>query len=208
MFAAVLAATTLGVAINIYGKRGWIKDYEGVRGATDDLQKQYRAITDGAKELRLSRERRLHVHKLLLSGAADRIANLKTRAMRMFWIADASGSAIFFVVIGLLLAARHSLGLDASVISGTVLVLLYVKGPVEQIANGLPALGQAQVSFRRIAALSADFAEHEAALHAQKNTAALLGRSIELRDVSYAFPSSGGGTGFELGPVNLTLHRG
>ncbi len=73
------------------------------------------------------------------------------------WVADAAGSAIFFGVIGLLLATRHSLGIDASAISGAVLVLLYVKGPVEQIASGLPAFGQAQVAFRRIAALSADF---------------------------------------------------
>ncbi len=203
VFLMVLAATVLGIGINIYAKRGWIKDYEGVRSAADDLQKQYRAIIDGAKELLLSRERRLRVHKLLLSGAADRIADLKTRAMRLFWIADAAGSAIFFVVIGLLLAAQHSLGLDASVISGTVLVLLYVKGPVEQIANGLPALGQAQVSFRRIAALSADFSAHEAALREQTGKTALLGRSIELRDVRYEFPG-----GFALGPVNLTLHRG
>lgn len=203
VFLIVLAATALGIGINIYAKRGWIKDYEGVRAASDDLQKQYRAITDGAKELRLSRERRVRVHRVLLSGAADRIAALKTRAMRLFWIADAAGSAIFFVVIGLLLAARHSLGLDASVISGTVLVLLYVKGPVEQIANGLPALGQAQVSFRRIAALSADFAEHEATLREQTGRTALLGRSIELRDVRYEFPG-----GFVLGPINLTLHRG
>ncbi len=148
------------------------------------------------------------VHRLLLSGAADRIADLKTRAMRLFWVADAAGSAVFFVVIGLLLAARHSLGLDSSVISGTILVLLYVKGPVEQIANGLPALGQAQISFQRIAAFSADFTEHEAALQAHTNAIALLGRSVELRDVRYTFPSAGGGTGFELGPINLTLRRG
>ncbi len=203
VFVLVLAATALGVAVNIHAKRGWIKDYQGVRAATDDLQQQYRAIIDGAKELRLSRERRRRVHSLLLSGAADRIAMLKTRAMRLFWVADAAGSAIFFVVIGLLLAAWQRLGLDASVISGTVLVLLYVKGPVEQIANGLPALGQAQVSFRRIAALSADFAQHGAALHEHTSTTALLGRSIELRDMNYEFPG-----GFTLGPVDLTLRRG
>jgi putative pyoverdin transport system ATP-binding/permease protein len=202
VFAMVLVAMGLGVAINIHAKRGWIKDYQGVREATDELQKQYRAITDGAKELRLSRARRARVHGTLLAGAADRIAALKTRAMRLFWLADSAGSAIFFAVIGLLLAAWHSFGLDASVISGTVLVLLYVKGPVEQIANGLPALAQAQISARRIATLSADFATHDA-LQAASATTALLGRSIELRDISYEFPG-----GFTLGPINLTLHRG
>ncbi len=208
VFLLVSAATALGIGLNLYARRGWTKDYEGVREATDELQKQYRAITEGAKELRLSRERRLRVYRRLLSGAADRIAELKTRAMRLFWVADAVGSIIFFVVIGLLLAARHSLGIDTSVITGTVLVLLYVKGPLEQIANGLPALAQAQVSFRRIATLSADFSTREAALREEMSTVGSLGASLELQDICYAFPTDNGRTGFTLGPINLTLHRG
>lgn len=203
VFVLVLVATALGLAVNIHANRGWIKDYQGVREATDELQKQYRAITDGAKELRLSRARRTRVHGLLLAGAADRIAALKTRAMRLFWLADAAGSAIFFATIGLLLVSWQMLELDASVISGTVLVLLYVKGPVEQIANGLPALAQAQISFRRIATLSADFDVTESALYEHESTTELLGHSIELRDAIYEFPG-----GFTLGPLNLTLNRG
>ncbi len=208
VFLLVFAAAALGVAINFYARRGWLRDYEGVRAATDDLQKQYRALTEGAKELRLNRERRVQVHRLLLSGAVDRIADLKIRAMRLFWIADAAGSAIFFIVIGFLLLVQHSLGHGPSVVSGTALVLLYVKGPIEQIANGLPALSQAQISFRRIAALSADFIEHENAFHDESRRTALLGHAIALKDVSYRFASADNTPGFVLGPLNLTVQRG
>lgn len=201
VFLLVLAATALGVGINIFAKRGWIKDYENVRTATDDLLKQYRAITDGAKELRLNRARRQRVHEVLLGDAADRIAASKIHAMRGFWFADSAGSAIFFAVIGLLLAARHMLGLEAAVISGTVLVLLYVKGPVEQIANGLPAFGQAQVALRRIALLSTDFTSQDKL--AGQAVVLEFNHTIELRDACYEFSG-----GFILGPVNLTLSRG
>lgn len=203
VFGMVLVATGLGIAINIYARRGWLSDYEGVREATDQLQKQYRAITAGAKELRLSRERRKRVQRDLLAGAADRIARLKSRAMRLFWLADAAGSAIFFTVIGLLLATRDGAGLGAPVVSGTVLVLLYMKGPVAQISNGLPVLGQAQVSFKRIAALSADFAGREEASGDAAEPVPDFSRTIELRGLSYAFPD-----GFKLGPIDLTLHKG
>lgn len=203
VFGAVLAAVALGIGLNISARRGWIRDYEGVRGAQDELQKQYRAITDGAKELRLSRPRRNQVHGGALSAAADRIATLKSRAMRLFWLADALGSAIFFGVVGLLLAARHAWALDPAVITGAVLVLLYVKGPMEQIANGLPVLGQAQVAFRRIAALSAAF--DAPAARAGGNAPPAFASAIALRGATYRFP---GAQGFALGPVDLTIHRG
>ncbi len=202
------AAVAVGAAVNLHAKRSWVRDYEGVRDAQDALQKQYRAVTDGAKELRLNRERRVHVHGLLLSGAADRIADLKIRAMRQFWLADAVGVAIFFIVIGLLLALQHRLGIDSAVISGAVLVLLYVKGPIERVVSALPAMSQAQVAFRRIAALTADFRAPDTALRRETRTTALLGRSIALCDVRYEFAAGEGGVGFELGPIDLTIHRG
>lgn len=104
VFVLALAATLPGVALNVYAKRGWMRDYEGVRDTQDDLQKQYRAITEGAKELRLRSDRRDRVHTVRLSGAADRIAEPKIRAMRLFWTADPLSAAIFFVVTGLPLA--------------------------------------------------------------------------------------------------------
>lgn len=208
VFFVSAAAIAIGVAINLYSKRGWLRDYEGVRNAQDDLQKQYRAITEGAKELRLNRERSEQVHAELLSGAANRIADLKIRAMRRFWSANAANAGLFFVVIGILLAAQRPMGLSATVVSGAVLVLLYVKGPIDQAVSALPALGQAQIAFRRIAALTADFSEPESAPPAVGQAADEPMRTIELRAVRYAFPAEDGGTSFELGPIDLTLRAG
>lgn len=81
--------------------------------------------------------------------------------MKLHWIADAAASAVFFVMIGLLLIGRSLLGIDNAVISGAVIVLLYIKGPVEQLASALPVFDQAQISFARIAALSAELDDHE-----------------------------------------------
>ncbi len=212
VFVLAVASLAVGAGINIVAKRSWIRDYEGVRTAQDDLHKQYRAIIDGAKELKISRERRGRVHGVLLSGAADRIADLKSRAMRQFWVADAAGSAVFFAAVGLLLAARHWFGIGTSEISGAVIVLLYVKGPVEQLASALPVFDQARISFNRIAALSAELDQHEPNLAIAPRTDALPPRRsvncIELHAVRYDFPGKSDVVPFVLGPIDLAIRAG
>jgi len=212
VFLLAIASLAEGLAINVISKRVWIRDYQGVRVAQDELHKQYRAITDGAKELKISRPRRERVFDVLLTGAADRIAELKSRAMGLHWIADASGSAVFFVMIGLLLTARNQPGIDTTVISGAVIVLLYVKGPMEQIAGALPVFDQARISFSRIAALSAELDQREPNIPLSpelgSGTSGLAIRSIELRGVRYAFPAGNDVPPFVLGPVDLTIHVG
>ncbi|MDR6903804.1 cyclic peptide export ABC transporter [Rhizobium miluonense] len=212
VFLLALVSLATGLAVNIISQRVWIRDYQAVRVAQDELHMQYRAIIDGAKELKISRPRRERVFDVLLRGAADRIAELKSRAMRLHWIADASGSAAFFVMIGLLLTARNQLGIDTTVISGAVIVLLYVKGPMEQIAGALPVFDQARISFSRIAALSADLDQREPNIllspELGSGTNGLAIRSIELRGVRYAFPAGNDVPPFVLGPVDLTIHAG
>ncbi|WP_267548961.1 cyclic peptide export ABC transporter [Rhizobium rhizogenes] len=211
VFLMAIVSLAVGILINIISRRVWIRDYQGVRVAQDELQKQYRAVIDGAKELKISRPRRIRVHGMLLSGAADNIAALKSRAMRLYWIADGAGAGVFFVVIGLLIAGRNMLGIDATVITGAVIVLLYVKGPVEQIASALPVFDQARIAFGRIAALSAEFAQHEPNIDMTYPGVVVPGapaiRSIELRGVSYDF-SGDTAASFALGPIDLTIHSG
>ncbi|MFL9869894.1 cyclic peptide export ABC transporter [Paraburkholderia fungorum] len=212
LFVLAAVAIVLGLLFNRNASRRWTRHYEGVRGAQDELQKQYRAITEGAKELRLNRARRERVYGAQLSGAADTIADLKTRAMRLFWATDAASSTLFFAVIGVLLVAQYRLGVDPRVISGFVIVLLYVRGPVDQLASALPALGQAQVSFRRIAELSSQFTSREPYLlddrEGQAQEPLTMHEDITLRAASYTYASNGDVVPFSLGPVDLTIQRG
>jgi putative ATP-binding cassette transporter len=210
LFLLALAAIVIGLGVNHYAALRWHYHYQGVRGAQDVLQKQYRAITEGAKELRLNRDRRNRVHGEQLSGAADLIGELKSRAMRLFYATGAVGTTLFFIVIGVILLLQNRLGVDSRVVSGFVIVLLYIRGPIEQIAGGLPALIQARVSFRRIAELSSQFENREARLLEARATtpAALPMQSVALRGAVYVFPSVGGAIPFQLGPVDLEIRRG
>jgi putative ATP-binding cassette transporter len=206
-FALCAAAAALGIAVGHAGQRGWVWDYEDARDTEDALRNHYRAITDGAKELRLSRPRRRRVHGFLLSGAVDRIAQLRAGAMRRLWIADAVIAALFFAVIGILLAARQRFGIGVEAVTGAVLVLLFAKGPIEQIVSALPQLGQAQTSFHRIAAISAGL-DSAAPLPEGGEPSAPRWSELELRGVRYVFAERDADAPFALGPLDLRIGRG
>uniref|UniRef100_UPI00036693E4 cyclic peptide export ABC transporter n=1 Tax=Pseudomonas tolaasii TaxID=29442 RepID=UPI00036693E4 len=98
---------------------------------------------------------------------------------------------------------------DKTVMSGFVLVLLYMKGPLEHLIGTLPIVSRAQIAFRRIAELSEQFSSPEPHLMlADKGTKASPVQQLELRDVSFAFPPVAGSDAFRLGPVNLTINEG
>lgn len=207
-----LVAAGLGVAATLAAKRRWIADYREVRTAQDDLHKQYRAVIDGAKELKLHRPRRLRVFGRLLSGTADRIADRKSRAMSLYWAAEAADATAFFALIGLLLCARGWLGIDGVALSGAVLVLLYVRAPISLIASAVPMLDQARISLDRIAQLTHDFDQSEVAMPlaegAKGGEPAPCFDAIALSGASYAFPGRVDGSPFVLGPADFEIRPG
>ncbi|WP_322029349.1 cyclic peptide export ABC transporter [Paraburkholderia sp. J76] len=213
-----LVAIALGSIVQSLARRVGIRRFGAAREAEDRLQKHYRAMVDGAKELRINRERRAFVYGHELSGTIDAIFRLRVRAANVFVSANAFGSLLFFAVVGLMLVLQGGAGqVDRSVLTGFVLVLLYMKGPIQEIVGALPSIGRAQVAFRRVAELSARFSSSEPAmLDAPASATTREARSfdtITLRDVAYRFPepqddSHANTPGFALGPLSLTIARG
>ncbi|PXW28667.1 cyclic peptide export ABC transporter [Paraburkholderia caballeronis] len=221
LFLIALAALALGSIAQSLARRVGIRRFGAAREAEDRLQKHYRAMVDGAKELRINRERRTFVYGSELSGTIDAIFRLRVRAANVFVTANAFGSLLFFVVIGLMLALHGGVaGADRAALTGFVLVLLYMKGPIQEIVGALPSIGRAQVAFRRVAELSARFASGETALLDARAATPGYGErfsTIALSDVAYRFPAplddslvatQPDARGFALGPLSLTVQRG
>lgn len=226
-----LVAIALGSIVQTLARRVGIRRFGAAREAEDRLQKHYRSITEGAKELRLNGQRRSFVFEHELSGTIEAIFRLRVRAANVFVSANAFGSLLFFIVVGLMLTLQtRSPGADRTIITGFVLVLLYMKGPIQEIVGALPSIGRAQVAFQRIAELSARFSTREPSLVAGHKTGsperlADVFDTIALAGAHYRFarpqderdaPAADSGTsdtdsagsGFELGPLSLTIERG
>lgn len=107
---------------------------------------------------------------------------------------------------GLILAHTRLFGMNAILLSwrdtgfasGAVpgsfrLILLYVKGPIDQLIGALPVIHRAQIAFDRIADLSQRFRTAEPDLlkprHGQSTTT-FVGR-VSLRGASYRFTGDG-----------------
>lgn len=207
MFSMLVVA--LGAVLNNWVMMAWLRHFERSRELQDDLQKRYRAIIEGAKELRMNAMRRTRLEQVQIAGAADRIAALNSRAFTQFWIAETISVALLFLIVGAILATRSVLGIDNAAISAFIIVMLFVKGPIEELAGALPVFGQAQVSFRRIVRLSAEFPPSDIARPAQTIEAMTFKHSIALRDVAYAFPkTSDTDRSFKFEASNLVIAKG
>jgi putative pyoverdin transport system ATP-binding/permease protein len=210
-FGIVAIALVLGVAISTYARYRGISGFEASRAATDELQKHYRSITEGAKELRINRSRRSHVRTGLLSRTIDTLRDEQFRAMRTFMSANAFSDAVFWAAIALLIGMQASLGVDKTVLSGFVLVVLYVKGPINQLVGTFPLLVRSQISLKRVAELSRKFSNPEPYLLLDGGEAAsssAFAKPIDLVNIRYEFPARAGMTPFVLGPVTLSLNAG
>lgn len=210
MFLMLVVAIIVGTAVQYLAQGHGIKGFMQARDWEDDLQKNYSAIAEGAKELRIHRPRRNRMYVSGIEQTAEKICDTQIRSINIFVIAKSFGSMLFFVVIGLALAMQSIWpSADKTVMSGFVLVLLYMKGPLEHLIGTLPIIGRAQIAFRRIAELSEQFSSPEPhlLLNAQGSPDKSIS-SLELRDVSYAFPAVEGSAPFRLGPVNLKIDQG
>ncbi|NPV24662.1 cyclic peptide export ABC transporter [Bradyrhizobium aeschynomenes] len=211
LFLVTAALIALGSFAHFRARQRGMSGFNLARQYEDDLQKHYRTIAEGAKELRLHRPRRHHVHVDLIQRTVDRISDVQIGAINLLVTARALGTVMLFMVIGTALVLRPLLWPDSppSVSSGFVLVLLFMRGPIDQLIGMLPSLGRAQVAMRRIADLSERFATAEQDLleHPADATTDRI-ESIELRGVSYSFQAAANETPFVLGPVDLRIRRG
>jgi len=209
LFLIVAAAIVVGVAVNKIARQRGMRGFDEARRAQDDLQKYYRAIAEGAKELRINRDRRRRVHDAQIGTTIDRIRDVKIVAMRVFMTANAFDSAIFFIVVGLIIGLQGWFGIERTVVSGFVLVLLYVRGPINQVVGAYGSFANAQVSFSRVAQLSSEFANPEPhLLIAAPSSPPVAVETIALKGVTYAFPAAPGAEPFVLGPIDLTVKGG
>lgn len=206
----ILVAIGIGSVVQSIARARGIKGFIAAREAEDELQKHYNAIAEGAKELRIHRPRRQRMFTLGIQRTANSIRDTQISSINTFIIAKSFGSMLFFVVIGLALTLQSQWpSADKTVMSGFVLVLLYMKGPLEHLIGTLPIISRAQIAFRRIAELGEQFSSPEPhLLLSDKGAPATPVKTLELNNVSYTFPAAEGSAPFRLGPVNLKINQG
>ena len=209
---AILMIVLGGFAVSV-SRNLAVTSFMLARDGEEELQRHYRAVTEGAKEARVNQPRRKLLYEKYIVATVERIRRLQIKGVNYFVGADAFASLLFFLIIGTILAVQTFTGsLDGPTTTGFILVLLFIRGPLEQVVEAMPIIAQTQVAFRKLSQVSDDFEIGEEHLNLDLDLQIDSRDSfetLELRGASYSFPpSKPGASGFTLGPIDLTFRRG
>jgi len=208
LFLFLLPILLIGGHVQFRARNRGIAGFWAGRVAEDRLHATYRTIIDGARELRLDRGRRARLFHRQVIPHAEEVRRVTARAIAFFVGANAFGTLLLFVFVTLVLTHPGLVRQDR--MTSFILVLLFMKGPIDQMMHNLPVLGRAQVALRRIRDLSARFTspEPDVAITEGGEDEARAPARIALRDIVYAYPRAEGAAPFTVGPVTVTLQRG
>jgi putative ATP-binding cassette transporter len=174
------------------------------RDEQDDLMKQFRGLTDGAKELKLHQPRRIGFMDQLLEPACERFRADTTSGMTLYATAGAWGQLLFFVAIGMLLfLLPRWFEVTQPMLAGAVLATLFAASPLEAIMGWLPAFGQARISLAKVRQLQAMPTEPGTIVPKPAEEAA-----VELQGITHTYHREGEDGGFTLGPIDIDLRPG
>jgi len=172
----------------------------------DQLFGHFRALTDGAKELRLNRGKRAAFADQVLGKAIETVRRERALGMSIFVTASAWGNFLIYAFIGLVLFVLVGDVSDSTrVMTGFALIFVYMVAPLEVLLMNIPRANLAQVSARQIQGIL-DQLPAAAPATASGRPEAL--RELALRGVTHRYYHEQSDDFFTLGPIDLSFTPG
>lgn len=200
------------VAVALYlvlASRG-VRSLRLARVRQGDLVTHYRSLTEGFRELKQHRPRRMDFVTLALEPTAAAVRVRMARGLSLFAAAEGWGQLAFFGFIGFVLFALPAFHeVSRATQAGVVLIVLYLNSPLDVLMTWLPLLGRARASLLRIEALFPALNQYASddGLDARPHAAGPC-RELRLDALTYEYPREPDGSGFSLGPIDLALRPG
>lgn len=182
------------------------------REARAELFQHFRSLTDGLKELLMHRARRQEFVNQEVRRAAELYRQTNLEATRRQALAEAWTQVSFYSLIGFIVFLFPSVvTVSPEALTGYVVAVLYMMGPIWGIIGALPTIERGQVALENIERLgvSLDVGQEDA------QTLALAGLElgiipiVQWNEVVFSYGEEKGvETPFSLGPISLELHPG
>jgi putative ATP-binding cassette transporter len=205
LMAALLVVMALGIGVYRTGIRGAMRQVRRAREKQDELYGHFHGLTEGAKELKLHSGRR-EAFLGQLEGTARTLQRLNVWARLAFSVSGNWGSLLFFVAIGLAVfgVPRLSPGL-AEEVTGFVLVVLYLRTPMQMLMNSLPQLGRGSIALDKVERLGLSLLDEPAEAGTAAGSTAPDWRLLEMRGVRHAYRGEADERQFTLGPLDIEM---
>ncbi|KQQ35970.1 ABC transporter ATP-binding protein [Duganella sp. Leaf126] len=179
-----------------------------VRETDDAIFGGYEGAIEGRCELALNATRKQRFFDDDFTPAAELARQLEVRADR-YWIFSLNWGAVLILgLAGLMFVAGGYFAVPSQSVVAFVLVLMFLRMPLNDLVEGLPMLLSGSVALEKIDSLA--LAPHRTGFDLQPAAAAVPPGQplLLLRDVEYQYPHASEEYGFRLGPVNLELASG
>jgi putative ATP-binding cassette transporter len=184
------------------------RQLRSARDEQDVLFQNFRAITDGVKELKLNYRRRQAFLAEDFHGAADRYRQYQTAGLSWFSVIDNFGKFAFYLAFGILLfLLPRFFVIPTSTLSGYLLSFIFLLKPLESLVARLPTLSQASVSLDKIESLNLSLVDRAEVLQAPVE-ALTAWKLLELKSLKHTYPSDRDDVNFTLGPMDLQFRSG
>jgi len=210
----VLLVMTVFSAIGAIGYRFFINRAQHYltlgREDEDKLFQSFRGLTEGIKELKLHRSRR----SMFLSDSIESVTRSfqirNVAAENLFAAAQSWTHLLFFALLGLLLLIVpkfEPIGKEA--LTGYIVTVLYLMGPLVGVLSSFSAFGRATISFEKIEALGMSLSKDSnetCPLVAEEKAFAF--KRLDLVGVTHSYHVEKDDSTFVLGPIDLTVRSG
>ncbi|MGY2461274.1 multidrug ABC transporter permease/ATP-binding protein [Vreelandella sulfidaeris] len=205
----MVVITVLWIAFTM-GVGWWLvskvyRHFHLVRESEDSLYKDFQSAIEGRKELALNRDRaRRFFDERYTANARDYRYHI-IRADTYHLSANNWSNIMMLGAIGVVFFLSNGLGWANTTVASTfALTLLFLRTPLIQAVGAWPTLISAQVAFDKLSSL--ELAEYQPSF-AVADTLTDWQR-LELEEVTYHYPNTAQGEGFQVGPLSMTLERG
>ncbi len=216
IFAIMMAALVFGLFTYQLPVLRGMRMQRNAREVADALYKDFRALTDGTKELMIHRERRQAFLTDMLEEDAARLKQRQVAATTFFIAANSWGHTLFFVVIGsLIFLAAGVTGASVATLTGAAFTILYLMSPLELIMNTVSILSRASVALDKIETLGLSLSgDRQARPHARpalssgKAATADDWSVLQMSGVTHSYRREQDDGVFTIGPLDITFERG
>jgi putative pyoverdin transport system ATP-binding/permease protein len=175
----------------------------------DTLFERFRALIDGAKELKLHQDRRLDFLDNAIEPAVESLRKNSVVGSAIYSVSNSWALFLTFALLGLLIFGLPALGwIEPKVLVGYALALLYIIMNIGVLFSMPPILGRANVALNNIESLGLPMAEAVEDTSLSGSSPVSEWRSLDLVDVSHTYQIDNGPEHFSLGPLSLNLSPG
>ena len=207
-FVATVLSIAIGTAIYMQHAESLDQLLKKLASKEAELLDTLAHMVDGFKEIRLNRRKSEAVFRKF-TGVSDTVCGMKIDAQVSFCIdimfADVFFYSLLSVVVFLL---PRIVPTYASVVLMITAAILFIIGPLQMVVQAAPVFERAKSAMARLAELEEKL-EKELRPGTDLSTEDFVGfAKLQLQGTIFQYPDMEDGSGFRLGPIDLSIQRG